>query len=342
MKLIVVLSTMLLFLSGCSKKKEEVVATIKKTDVVVSEINLDDITDYYTLPGVAEAWEDITVPAEISGPITNITSIEGQYVKMNDPILRINSDNVAANLNTAKVQHENEKKEYLRQTNLFKQKAVSQKQFDEAKKAYDLSIVNYKLAQDEFEKSLIKSPIDGIIDEIAPSVGEYVSVGTVVARIVDLSKVKIYVNIPENNVKYLSIGQTVDVYVAENNEKILPKKGIINFISVVSDSKTLTHRVRVDVDIDKNIRPGRIVRVSFAKQTFKNSMIADMYSVIERDGKSYVFVNKNGVAEERQVVLGEMIGKKVILVSGVEPGEEIVVKGQQFLKNGSPLNVVAE
>ena len=340
MKGFMVLLSMFFIIYGCGKKQEETVTTIKKTDVVIKEIILDDIIDYYTLPGVAEAWEDITVPAEIPGPVTNISAIEGQFIKKDEPILRINSDNLAANLNSAKVQLENDKKEFLRQTNLFKQKAVAQKHFDIAKKAYDLSIVNYKFAQDEYNKSLIKSPIDGILDNIEPAIGEYVSPGTVVARIVDLSKVKIYVNIPENNVKYLNIGQKVDVFVAENNEKILPKKGVINFISVVSDPKTLTHKVRVDVDIDRNIRPGRIVRVSFEKHIFTNSMITDMYAVIERDGKAYVFINKDGVAEEREVILGEMIGKKVILVSGVQPGEEIVIKGQQFLKNGSPLNIV--
>ena len=117
------------------------------------------------------------------------------------------------------------------------------------------------------------------------------------------------------------------------------KKGIINYISVVSDPQTLTHKVRVDVEMDKNIRPGRIVRVDIVRQSFKNVMVVDMYAVIDKDGQKIVYVNKNNVAEERPVITGEMVGSKVIIISGLEPGEELITSGQQFLTNGSLLRL---
>ena len=199
--------------------------------------------------------------------------------------------------------------------------------------------MSYQLALDEFNKSTIKSPVTGIIDDVIPNVGEYVSPGTEVARLIDMSKLKIYVNIPENDVRYLQLGQEVDVYVAEIGGDKNIKKGIINYISVVSDPQTLTHKVRVDVEMDKDIRPGRIVRVDIVRQSFKNVMVVDMYAVIDKDGQKIVYVNKNNVAEERPVITGEMVGSKVIIISGLEPGEELITSGQQFLTNGSLLRL---
>ncbi len=325
-----------LILSSCSgeNKANNTPVQVKPTDVAVTKVVLQDITDYYTLPGIVEAWDDITVPSEISGPVTWIGKDEGSFVKQGEAILKINTDNLLANLNSAKVQLEDDKKEYLRQKNLYAQKAVSQKQYDTPKTTYNLSEVSYRLALDEYNKSTIKSPVTGIIDDVMPNIGEYVSPGTEVARLIDMSKLKIYVYVPENDVKYLRLGQTVDVYVAEIGGEKNIKQGVINYISVVSDSASiLNHKVRVD------IRPGRIVRVDIVRKTFQNVMVADIYSVIDKDGQKVVFINNNGKAEERKVVTGDMIGSKVIIISGIEPGQELITSGQQFLSDGSPVRL---
>ena len=173
-----------------------------------------------------------------------------------------------------------------------------------------------------------------------PTIGEDVSPGTEVARLIDMSKLKIYVYVPENDVKYLRLGQTVDVYVAEIGGEKNIKQGVINYISVVSDSASnLTHKVRVDIALDRDIRPGRIVRVDIVRKTFHDVMVADMYAVIDKDGQKVVFVNNNGTAEERKVVTGDMIGSKVIIISGIEPGDELITSGQQFLSDGLPVRL---
>lgn len=332
----------LLILSACSSKKDEqnISIPVKPTDVAVTKVVLQDITDYYTLPGTVEAWDDIIIPSEISGPVTWIGKDEGSYVQKGEAILKINTDNLLANLNTAKVHLEDDKKEFLRQKNLYAQKAVSQKQFDAAKKIYDLAEVSYRLALDEYNKSTIKSPVTGIIDDVMPNIGEYVSQGTDVARLIDMSKLKIYVYVPENDVKYLRLGQKVDVYVAEIGGEKNIKQGVINYISVVSDSASnLTHKIRIDIDLDRDIRPGRIVRVDIIRKTFYDVMAVDIYAVIDKDGQKIVFINNNGTAEERKVITGDMIGTKVIIISGIEPGDDLITGGQQFLSNGSPVRL---
>ncbi len=341
MKKIYIFVLLVFMTVACNKSStEETIPDVRPTDVSVKKIVLQDIEDVYTLPGTVEAWDDIIIPSEISGPVTWIGKDEGSFVKQGEAILKINTDNLLANLNSAKVQLEDDKKEYLRQKNLYAQKAVSQKQYDTAKKTYDLAEVSYRLALDEYNKSTIKSPVTGIIDDVMPNIGEYVSPGTDVARLIDMSKLKIYVYVPENDVKYLQLGQVVDVYVAEIGGAKNIKQGVINYISVVSDSNSnLSHKVRVDIALDRDIRPGRIVRVDIVRKTFQDVMVVDMYAVIDKDGQKVVFINKNGIAEERNVVTGDMIDTKIIIISGIEPGDELITSGQQFLSNGSPIRL---
>lgn len=341
MKKIYIFVLLVFMMIACNKSlTEETIPDVRPTDVSVKKIVLQDIEDVYTLPGTVEAWDDIIIPSEISGPVTWIGKDEGSFVKQGEAILKINTDNLLANLNSAKVQLEDDKKEYLRQKNLYAQKAVSQKQYDTAKKTYDLAEVSYRLALDEYNKSTIKSPVTGIIDDVMPNIGEYVSPGTDVARLIDMSKLKIYVYVPENDVKYLQLGQVVDVYVAEIGGAKNIKQGVINYISVVSDSNSnLSHKVRVDIALDRDIRPGRIVRVDIVRKTFQDVMVVDMYAVIDKDGQKVVFINKNGIAEERKVVTGDMIDTKIIIISGIEPGDELITSGQQFLSNGSPIRL---
>ncbi len=343
-KYMVLLLISIITLSACSQQtevKEEIMVEGTYTDVICTQVELSKIQDFYTIPGVVEAWDDIIIPSETAGPVTWIGKEEGDFVKKGEAILKINTDNLLANLNSAKVQLEDDKKELHRQKNLFDQKAVSQKQYDTAKKTYDLSQVSYRLALDEYNKSTIKSPVTGIIDSVKPKIGEYVSPGTEIARLVDTSKLKVYVNVPENDVKYLKLGQKVKVYVAEIGTKKEEGmvEGTINYVSIVSDPATLTHKVRIDVEMDSNIRPGRIVRVEIERRSFENVIVVDMYSIIEKDGKKIVYVNNNGKAEERKVITGDMIGSKIIIISGVAPGDQLVTTGQQYLSNGSPLRL---
>ena len=173
-----------------------------------------------------------------------------------------------------------------------------------------------------------------------PSVGEFVSVGMDVARLIDRSRLKIYVNIPERDVKYLKEGQEIDVYLADIESKKNIKKGKIGFISIAADPTTLTHKARIDIGIDEDIRPGRITRADIVRKSYKDVVVIDIYSIMDKEGEKIVFVNNNGVAEEKQVEVEAMIGKKAVISSGLQINDELIISGQQFLQDNSLLNIV--
>lgn len=317
----------------------DVMEGLRPTDVKVLKIVSKDVKDVYTIPGVAEAWEVISVPTETSGPVNWIGKEEGDTVKAGEPILKINTETLTANLNSTKVQMDARRKDFIRTDNLFKQESVSQKSFDDATDALALADVNYRLALEEYNKGVVKSPISGSIDDIVPNRGEYVSPGTVVATIVSMDKLKIYVDIPEKDIPFLALGQEVDVYPADIADETQKIKGLINFISKTSNPKTLTYKARIDLDNQTLIKPGRIVRADIVRRDIKNTLAADIYSVIDNNGEKFVYLNKNGKAFAQKVDLGPMVGQEVVISAGLVEGDLVVVSGQQFLSDGAPVRV---
>lgn len=350
--LLILLLVVSIVFVGCGKKeavegnKNPTDATglgeLRPTDVKVIKIALQDAKDIYTVPGIAEAWDVVSVPSETSGPITWIGKEEGDQVSAGEPIMKINTENLTATLNSRKVELTARQKDFTRTENLYSQGSVSLKSYDDAKDALSLATVNHKLALDEYNKGVVKSPIKGSVNEVPPKIGEYLAPGTLVATVVNLDKLKIYIEVPEQDVPYLKLGQEVEVYPADTASGQTKIKGKINFISITSDPQTLTYKARIDIDNLNNIsqiKPGRIVRADIVRRDMKQVILADIYAVIDKNGTKYVFLDKDGKAEERKVEVGPMINRDVVITSGLNPGDELIVSGQQFLTAGAPIRV---
>ena len=333
----------LVFIISCGKKKEDTrpidSGALRPTDVKTTIVDVKNIKDIYTLPGVAEAWEVVSVPSETPGPVSWVGKAEGNKVKAGEAILRINTESLTASLNNAKTQLQANRKNFSRMENLYKQEAVSKKSFEDSEDALSVSQVNYDLALEQFNKSVIKSPIAGVIDSVVPKKGEYVNPGSIVAKVVDLSKIKIYVEVPEKDAQFLTIGQEVDVYPADITETLQKIKGKINFISVNSNPKTLTYKIRIDLENQTAIAPGRIVRADIVRRDLKGVILVDIYSVLDTNGQKYVFVNNAGKAAAKKIELGPLIGSEAVIYSGLSKGEELITSGQQFLTDGAPIRV---
>ncbi len=326
-------------------KKEETQGVItsdsqRPTDVVITEVMKGNYIDTYVLPGVAEAWDTVAIPSETMGRVVAVYVVEGQSVKAGQPLLSVNTDTLKANVSSAKVQLEARKNDLNRTENLYKENAVAQKTYDDAKDAYSLAKVAYDVAVIELNKSTIKSPTDGIVDDIVPEVGEYIQPSMQVATVVQMDKLKIYIDVPEQDVKYMTVGQDVEVYLASAGEAENSIVGKINYVSVISNPTTLTFSARIDIAGDQGIMPGQIVRAKIVKQKFDNAIALEMYNIIDKDGQKVVYLVENFRSKEVPVTLGAMFDDMVVITGGLSEGDQLVTTGQQFLRNDIPIRVV--
>jgi membrane fusion protein (multidrug efflux system) len=230
-------------------------------------------------------------------------------------------------------------KDYLRAEALFKKEAVSQKVFDDASDRLQLMQVNHRQALDLYNKSIAVSPIDGIIDDIMPEIGEFVPGGQPVATIVRADKLKIQLNIPEKDRQYLKVGQTVNIYPEGTNGDAPVVEAAIGYISITSNPQSLTYRARVDTVPGDSIMAGKIVRVKIERKEHKDAFVIPLYSVMDVDGKKIVYLEEDGYAKRVEVLVGAYVGIDAVIMSGLRERDRLITTGQQFLSDKIPVRV---
>jgi membrane fusion protein (multidrug efflux system) len=197
---------------------------------------------------------------------------------------------------------------------------------------------NLREAKVNYDQGFVRSPIDGRLNHLYVDPGEFVNRGQKVADIVDISTLRINVNVPEMDVRYLKVGQKARIVVDAYPERHWI--GAVDLVSFKADPTTRTFKVRLVVDnSDLSIRPGMIARVAFIKRLIENALTVPLFSIIDKGGERIVFVEENGTAHARTVSIGVIEGDVVQITDGLKSGENLIVKNQHEVEEGMKVTV---
>ncbi len=340
----------LLLLSGCSPEKNEKTADNqvkgessprRVTSVELLSIVRADVQQRFTLPGALQAWEDLTLSAEVAGPVNWIGPQEGERLKKGETILTIDPQTWQANYDRDKVEAELQKKKLDRFQRLVEQNLVSQQEYENSVNAYERARVAARLSALQLAKSSLKVPVAGILDNLLVDRGEYVRVGDPLALVVQINRLKVEVDVPEKDIGYLQIGEKIEVVQANiGREDGIVRAGKLTHLAYKADPVTRTYRAVIEIDNpDHVLRPGMIVRIEAVRRLLPQVVAIPLYALLDRDGKKVVFVKKGGEVELREVEVEAVVDAQVVIRSGLEAGEELIIKGQHLLVDGAPVQV---
>ncbi len=332
----------LLVLGGCKSEPPPPLETPEKVvSVAVEELKAEDVDESLTLPGTLEAWEDLTLAAELPGMVKAIGMREGDKVARGEVIARIDPEAQEAELIKAEADLSLQKKNLARLEQLLGDRFVSQKEVDEARKAMEVARAELHRARVDLDKSILRSPVDGILDQLLVDRGEYVTPGTPVAVVVQVDRLKALVEVPEKDVQYLQLGQPVQVVPASIGGADGPAlPGEIIYLAFKADPVTRTFVAKVAVDnAEGRLRPGMILRVVLARRSLDQVVTAPLSAVMEREGGKVVMVEQDGFARLRPVLPGGVVGDRLIIRTGLQAGERLIVRGQQLVADGAKVRV---
>jgi membrane fusion protein (multidrug efflux system) len=329
-------------LSGCevseSNEVEEKVESIA-TKIVVKEVKPEELKDVLVLPGETEARHDLVLAAERDGAVNFIGPKEGEWVKKDDLIAQIDMVALKATLERCEATAKMAESIAERRKSLHDGKMISQEALDQALTDHTLAICNLKEAQVNYEHASVRAPIDGVINKLHIDPGEFVNRGQKVADLVDVRSIRINVQIPEMDVRYIKNGEKVLVTIdAYEGEKWI---GEIDLVSFKADPATKTFKARVVVDNqDLRIRPGMIAHVAFLRREIPDAITAPIFSIVDKGGERIVFIEENGIAKARTIEIGVIGLDKVQVTKGLNVGEKLIVKGQHEVEDG--MKVIAQ
>ncbi len=177
------------------------------------------------------------------------------------------------------------------------------------------------------------SPIDGYIADRPADLGEYVSTSTKVATVVKINPLRVRIDIPEQAIPAVSVGQSVSV-----TTSAWPDKNFSGRIARISPNVTPTSRtLTVEAEIENGsgtLKPGQFATVRILQARPQPAVLVPTRAVRTESGVSRVFVIKDGKAQERLVQLGQTEGDLIAIKSGVATGENVATSNIEQLSEG--------
>ncbi len=339
---------------SCGKSdKEEGTSTRGAIPVEVQTLRHTTLTETLSAVGTVEAWHDVTVSSESSGKVVAIYADEGDHRKKGEVIIGLDDEmntlmvaQSEAQLLIAKAGYEKAKRDLKRSEELFGTKGISESQVEmvrlqaeTAESSLKSAQVALDIARRQLRDTRIRSPIDGKVAERYVDIGEMVGPGTPVAVMVDIRHVKVKISVSEEDVSKLRVGQmvhlTVDAYPDEFFE------GKISKVGLKADFRTRSFPVEIEVpqNPDEKLKPGMIARIEVEIRNYKDLLLVPQDALIDRSGWKIGYVVINDKAVERSVVLGRQWETQVEVEGGLREDDQLVVTGQENLKDGVEVEV---
>jgi len=329
--------------AGCSRsesnaKPENSQSQEKAVRVSVVRVEPAPMKDILVLPGETEAWQDVRVAADAAGRVEWIGPKEGQTVKEGDLIAKIDVAALKAAMDRAGAALKLAEDLYERRQKLFERNIINQEELDKGQTEKTLARANFRQMQVEHARGFLKAPLTGTVNHLFVDAGEFVDKGKPFADLVNVDKIKINVNVPELDVRYLKEGQKAMVRVDAFPDRELV--GGIDFVAYKADPATKTFHAKVVIENPNHeIRPGMIARVAFLRRIIPDALAAPIFSIVDKGGERILFVEKNGVVQARTIAIGAIESDKVQITRGLEPGDNLIVVGQKDVEEGMRVQV---
>jgi len=306
--------------------------------VSIIDVKPAPMRDVILLPGTTEAWQDVQVSADTAGRIEWVGPREGERVNKGDLLVKIDVSALKAALNHAEAQFKLAEDLYQRRRRLFERKIIAKEELDQSETQRTLAATDYEQIKVKYEHGFPRSPISGVINYLYVDAGEFIDTGKPLADIVNIDRIKINVQVPELDIRFVRKGQTTPVKIDAFPEKELT--GAVDFVAFKADPATKTFLVRTVIDNPAgDIRPGMIARVVFVRRLIPDALVAPLFALVDKGGERLVFIEKDGVAHARTVSIGVIEDDRVQITSGLSPGDHLIVKGQTEVEDGMKVSV---
>ena len=322
------------------KNKEQVDLVAEKNPSVIvrtTKVQYEDVEQKFEVNGNFIANKQANISSEISGQLSALYVKEGSYVSAGQVIARLKGDKFNVNVSNAKANLENAQLSLSRYEAAYKTGGVTALQLDQARLQVKNAKSQYQAAQLNSGDTTIRSKISGIVNQKFVEVGTVVSPGTPIVEVVDISTLKLKVEVDEGLVSKLSLGQTVKIQPSVSDGTI---NGTITFIAPASTGN-LKFPVEITVQNSFNqLRSGMYGTAIFNEGGSGRSLIIPRNAFVGSVSQNEVFVVRNNTAYLTKVQSGINYGDKVEILGGLKEGDEVVTSGQINLTTGTKVSIL--
>lgn len=304
--------------------------------VDVDTARIRPVVDAVRATGRIEAVQAVDLRSDQQGRITALLFHEGQLVARGAPLVRIDDAMLRAQAERADADRDLARQQLDRVHRLRDQNAATPADLERAEAAARSAVAALSLLQLQIARSTVRAPFSGVVGQRFVSAGDYVTSADKLLTLQTVDPQRAVIEVPERHAVSLHLGQTVNFTVAADSTKTFVAR--VDFIDPVVEQANRTIMVKgLAPNPGGILKPGMFIEARLATATRANAIVIPEDAVQPLRTANIVWVVDKGKASRRVVTLGARSQGIVEVVSGVKPGELVVVGGLERMGEGMPL-----
>jgi RND family efflux transporter MFP subunit len=326
----------MVFVVGCGKKHEPQAAigeNLPSATVRVQTIESIKQPAVEEVVGTVQPKLQAVIEAKVSGRITRLPVILGQSVKQGDVLVELATQEIQARLDQANAAFRQADLDFTRTANLRKQNAATQAEMDAAQARYNVAKATVAEAEALSGYAKIPAPFDGVVARKLADEGDLAMPGKPLLELEGRAGLRLVADVPSLLASLVLPEAKLSVRVETLPDVIT---GTLAEISPAADPASRTVRVKVDLPETAGLRAGQFGRLALlvGEATF---LFVPPPALVRRGQLEILFVAAGGKAQMRLVRAGKETPQGIEILTGLGPGESVVVEGAGNLRDGQPL-----
>lgn len=327
------------FFSGCGGRRSGAEDAGKAQPVPVKTLRIEQEQNVSSLTyvGTVRASRSTVLSCRYSGTLASLNVRQGQQVDKGDTVAEVNSQSVISMKDMAEATLRQAEDGYERARSVHESGSMADVKWVEVQTQLAKAEASAAAARKACEDCTVKAPYSGVIGEVYVDEGVELNVSEPIVRLMDISSLEIGFSVPESEMGDISEGMAVTVVVPALGDRQfggrITVKGVSASVLSHSYSCTLVPDGKVE-----GLLPGMVCKVGIDKPSSGITVPASVVMTGE-DGK-YVWTVRDGKVEKTSIVTGGFAGNGVEVVSGLEPGDILIVEGVQKVSTGMSVKII--
>jgi len=289
--------------------------------------------------GEFKGWEEVTLVAESQGSIQYLGVEEGQKIRKGQIIAKIDAVSLNSQLSSSRSAYAKAEKDVARYERLEKVGAVSQSALEDTRIQLENAQANIAQIQQQLGFTVVRSPIDGIVNSLMVEETSFVMPGNEIAEIVQIDRLKIEGKVSQNNLSKIKEGQGVTI-----KTDVFPLKTFEGKVSNISVKADASRKFKVTIMVnntDLKLRAGLFAEVNFdaIKTSEQEATMIPRKAIVGSLQYPSVYIIENDTAQLKKIEVGSVVDGDVVVLSGLNGGEQVVTKGIINLTNNTLVSV---
>ncbi|RBI86149.1 efflux RND transporter periplasmic adaptor subunit [Rhodosalinus halophilus] len=299
--------------------------------VAVRESAAEPVTQVFVAEGEAEPERDTRVLAEATGSVTEVAVSKGAVVEAGQVLGRISSERARAEVNRAQEEYDRALREFENAQTLLDRGVATVDRLAQARAALAAAESQLTAAEEALEDTTIRAPFAGRVESLEIDEGEFVTSGTPVARVVDLTPLTVTVRVPQQELRGIEEGQRAEVSFITGETRA----GTVSFVGAAADPETRTFAAEVEVaNDDRAIPAGISAQVRIPRGEVEAHFLSPAILSLDPAGRLGIkTVTAENTVEFHPVEIVRA-GTEGIWVTGLPDQARIITVGQGFVSAG--------